>query len=106
MARTATAQNKPASTTSTDYRAAVVHDFGTPLNVERVPMRPLEPGQVRVKVDGLAGGEGAFLLCSFWLVEQIDPATGAFMGNFPQAFSHIGVISSGVFLASLAGSRS
>ncbi|MEV4173753.1 glycoside hydrolase family 15 protein [Nonomuraea sp. NPDC049709] len=79
--------------------------------------------------DGLPGDEGAFLLCSFWLVdnlilqghldraeelyaslcaranpvgllpEQIDPATGAFMGNFPQAFSHIGIIASGVNLA-------
>jgi GH15 family glucan-1,4-alpha-glucosidase len=79
--------------------------------------------------DGIAGDEGAFLLCSFWLVdnlaqqgrveeaaelystlcarasptgllpEQINPSTGEFMGNFPQAFSHIGVISSGVNLA-------
>jgi len=32
------------------------------------------------------------------LPEQIDPATGAFLGNYPQAFSHIGVISSGVTL--------
>jgi GH15 family glucan-1,4-alpha-glucosidase len=76
--------------------------------------------------DGLAGDEGAFVLCSFWLVdnlvgqgrleeaealyaslcaraaptgllsEQIHPATGEFMGNFPQAFSHIGIIASGV----------
>jgi GH15 family glucan-1,4-alpha-glucosidase len=79
--------------------------------------------------DGLAGGEGAFLLCSFWLVdnltgqgrleeahrlydslcgranelgllaEEIDPSTGAFLGNFPQAFSHVGVITSGWNLA-------
>jgi len=79
--------------------------------------------------DGLSGHEGAFLLCSFWLVdnlalqgrideaaelydslcsranplgllpEQIDPASGAFLGNYPQAFSHIGVISSGFNLA-------
>ena len=79
--------------------------------------------------DGLEGDEGAFLLCSFWLVdnlvgqgrleaahdlyaslctrasplgllsEQIDPSTGRFMGNFPQAFSHMGVIASGVNLA-------
>jgi GH15 family glucan-1,4-alpha-glucosidase len=79
--------------------------------------------------DGLAGDEGAFLLCSFWLVEnlahqgrldeaeelyaslcarasplgllseQIEPSTGELSGNFPQAFSHIGVIASGVTLA-------
>ncbi|WP_221891281.1 glycoside hydrolase family 15 protein [Microbispora sp. KK1-11] len=79
--------------------------------------------------DGIAGDEGAFVLCSFWLVdnltgqgrreeaeelyaslcarasplgllsEQIDPSTGEFMGNFPQAFSHIGIITSGVKLA-------
>ncbi|HVL51059.1 MAG TPA: glycoside hydrolase family 15 protein [Actinomycetota bacterium] len=81
--------------------------------------------------DGLPGEEGAFLLCSFWLVdnlayqgrldearelydslcaragptgllpEEIDPETGAFLGNFPQAFSHVGVISSGLNLAKL-----
>ena len=81
--------------------------------------------------DGLPGHEGAFLLCSFWLVdnlahqgrldealelygslcaragslgllpEEIDPASGAFLGNYPQAFSHIGVIASGVNLARL-----
>lgn len=33
------------------------------------------------------------------LPEQINPSTGEFMGNFPQAFSHIGVIFSGVTLA-------
>ncbi|MDQ4092109.1 MAG: glycoside hydrolase family 15 protein, partial [Actinomycetota bacterium] len=86
--------------------------------------------------DGLAGHEGAFVLCSFWLVdnllgqgrveeasqlyeslchrasplgllpEQIDPTDGSFLGNFPQAFSHIGVISSGVALTrALQGGR-
>ncbi|MCP2325257.1 GH15 family glucan-1,4-alpha-glucosidase [Hamadaea flava] len=79
--------------------------------------------------DGITGDEGAFLLCSFWLVEnlagqgrldeaeelfaslcdrasplgllpeQIDPATNGFIGNFPQAFSHIGVIAGAVTLA-------
>ncbi|HUB72428.1 MAG TPA: alcohol dehydrogenase AdhP [Solirubrobacteraceae bacterium] len=33
------------------YRAAVVHDFHSPLTIEQVPMRELEPGQVRVEVE-------------------------------------------------------
>jgi alpha,alpha-trehalase len=83
--------------------------------------------------DGIPGDEGAFVLCSFWLVEnlarqgqldeaselyaslcarasalgllpeQIDPSTGEFAGNFPQAFSHIGVIAAGVTLARALG---
>ena len=83
--------------------------------------------------DGLPGEEGAFVLCSFWLVdalalsgraeearklfdrlasrvnhvglfsEQIDPRTGAFLGNFPQAFSHIGLINSVTYLVVTAG---
>ncbi|MFG3408099.1 glycoside hydrolase family 15 protein [Streptomyces sp. NPDC048142] len=73
-------------------------------------------------VDGLSGQEGSFLLCTFWLAhaqalagriaqaratfeqaaahandlgllaEQADPRTGALLGNFPQAFSHIGLV--------------
>jgi alpha,alpha-trehalase len=83
--------------------------------------------------DGIPGDEGAFVLCSFWLVEnlakqgrvekaaelyaslcgrassvgllpeQIDPTSGEFFGNFPQAFSHIGVIAAGVTLVRTLG---
>ena len=72
--------------------------------------------------DGLPEGEGAFLACSFWLIdnyilqgrhvearklfdrllsrcndvgllaEQFDPVTGRMLGNFPQAYSHVGLI--------------
>jgi alpha,alpha-trehalase len=78
--------------------------------------------------DGLPEGEGAFLICSFWLVdnlvligevqrarelferlltyandvgllaEQVDPETGEQLGNFPQAFSHMGLINSAIQL--------
>lgn len=83
--------------------------------------------------DGLPGKEGAFGLCSFWLVEalalagrteeaesvldkmaglanhvrlyseQFDPATGDFLGNFPQAFTHLGLINSVLYLAHARG---
>jgi len=83
--------------------------------------------------DGLTGSEGAFLLCSFWLVdcltlsgrarearamfeelmglsnhlglfsEEIDPGSGDFLGNFPQAFTHIGFINSALYLGKAAG---
>ncbi len=72
--------------------------------------------------DGLAGDEGTFLLCTFWLAqaqaladqadaatatferaiaavsdvgllaEEVDPHDGQMIGNFPQAFSHIGLV--------------
>ena len=72
--------------------------------------------------DGLAGDEGTFLLCTFWLAqaqalagevdrarttfeqaivyvndvgllaEEVDPQTNELLGNFPQAFSHIGLV--------------
>jgi alpha,alpha-trehalase len=72
--------------------------------------------------DGLPGGEGTFLLCTFWLAtaqtlagdveaatatferaiavmndvgllaEEVDSRSGEMLGNFPQAFSHVGLI--------------
>ncbi|WP_458189735.1 glycoside hydrolase family 15 protein [Haladaptatus sp. NG-WS-4] len=83
--------------------------------------------------DGLPGEEGAFVLCSFWLVdalalsgrveearavylnvleyvsplgllaEEIDYEEGVQVGNFPQAFSHIGLINSALYLGRVAG---
>jgi GH15 family glucan-1,4-alpha-glucosidase len=73
-------------------------------------------------VDGLEGEEGTFLLCTFWLAqalamsgqvdratavferaigfandvgllaEEVDADSGELLGNFPQAFSHIGLV--------------
>lgn len=78
--------------------------------------------------DGLPGNEGAFVLCSFWLIsalailedtdealklfrqmekliaphgllsEELDPDTHAYLGNYPQAFSHLGYILSAHYL--------
>ncbi len=80
-------------------------------------------------LDGLPPGEGAFLACSFWLVdnyvltgrtrearalferlialandvgllaEEYDTATRRQLGNFPQAFSHVGLINSALNLS-------
>lgn len=78
--------------------------------------------------DGLSGGEGAFLLCSLWLAdawihagriergrdilervvslandtgllaEEADHATGEALGNFPQAFTHMALVTTAVHL--------
>lgn len=85
--------------------------------------------------DGLPGREGAFLLCSFWLVdvlvlsgrveeaerifngviahigplgllaEEINVSNKEMLGNFPQAFSHIGLINSALYLGKAKGKK-
>ncbi len=86
--------------------------------------------------DGLPGKEGAFGLCTFWMCEalvlscrldearrmflgmvarrnhaglyseEIDPSTDAFLGNFPQAFTHIGFITTLLYFAAVEGHAS
>ncbi len=83
--------------------------------------------------DGLPAGEGVFLACSFWLVdnyilqgryaearklfdrllsrcndvgllaEELDPLTGRMLGNFPQAYSHVGLINCALNLSRQTG---
>jgi GH15 family glucan-1,4-alpha-glucosidase len=83
----------------------------------------------RATDDGLPPGEGVFLACSFWLAdnyvlqgrraeaealfgrllalrtdlgllaEEYDPASGRLVGNFPQAFSHVGLLGTALNLA-------
>jgi len=89
--------------------------------------------RARNDVDGLPGDEGVFLPCSFWLVdallmlerdddaralferllgvsndlgllsEEYDPAERRLLGNFPQAFTHVGLVNSAYNLSHHTG---
>ncbi len=105
---------------ATDPRVrATIEAIATRLTDARGLVRRYDPREVD---DGVGGGEGAFLLCTFWLAhalalagevdrarevferaaghandlgllaEEVDPRTGDLLGNFPQAFSHIGLV--------------
>jgi GH15 family glucan-1,4-alpha-glucosidase len=84
-------------------------------------------------VDGLPPGEGAFLPCTFWLAdnyalmgrrdearriferllqirndvgllsEEYDPGSRRLLGNFPQAFSHVGLVNTAHNLSQQVG---
>ena len=86
-------------------------------------------------VDGIPGGEGVFLPCSFWLAdalalqgrtdearelferllelrndvgllsEEYDPAAGRQLGNFPQAFTHLALVNTALVLGEGEGLR-
>ncbi|MGD2061939.1 MAG: glycoside hydrolase family 15 protein [Acidimicrobiia bacterium] len=101
------------------------------LQVDDVLIRRYRTDQVE---DGLSGSEGAFLICSFWLVdalalagrldearrrftallelrndlgllaEEYDAVDRRMLGNFPQAFSHVGLIDSAHTLADVTRS--
>src|ERR1700730_8552778 len=51
MSIATTKQTNGATARVASYRAAVVHDFASPLTIDQVPKPVLEPGQVLVKVE-------------------------------------------------------
>jgi GH15 family glucan-1,4-alpha-glucosidase len=89
--------------------------------------------RTRPELDGLPRGEATFLLCSFWLADALvrldrmkeaedvfrrllevrndlgllaecyDPSARRLLGNFPQAFSHTGLINTALSLARVPG---
>jgi GH15 family glucan-1,4-alpha-glucosidase len=85
--------------------------------------------------DGISGGEGAFLPCSYWLAEalasagrieqatgvleeltrqsaplgllpeEVDPPTGGYLGNFPQAFTHAAQVAAALAIRDAVAAR-
>lgn len=106
--------------------------------VDAIQERLMQDGLVHrydthTEVDGLPAGEGAFLLCTFWLVDNLtlqgrlneareifehlldlrndvgllsemyNPRVGRLLGNFPQAFSHVGLVNTARNLTEAGG---
>ena len=105
--------------------------IGTVEAIERHLMKDglVQRYNTRTASDGVAGGEGAFLACSFWMAsnlyligrtadacglfdrllgltndlglisEEYDPIAGRMLGNFPQALSHIALVHTALTLS-------
>lgn len=114
------------------YRTDVRPGADTDRPLDSQQAEATDKGAVADTVDGLPPGEGSFLLTTFWLVdnlvligrihearelfekllglandvgllaEEYDVAASRFVGNFPQAFSHIGVVNSAANLSGAA----
>ena len=104
------------------------HDRRVQGTIDRISEELLEGGMLARNTEGVERGEGAFIMCTFWLVqvlalsgrtrearallenasevasplglfaEMFDPRTGYQLGNYPQAFSHIGFINAVMYL--------
>src|SRR3954466_1858288 len=118
---------------ATDARMrSTIEAIARDLTVDGLVLRYLADEEVGA--DGLSGEEGTFVICSFWLVsclaqageveraealfdqlagyandlgllgEEIDTSSGEQLGNFPQAYSHIGLITAAYEIDKAKGS--
>jgi len=101
--------------------------------INRTVWELMEGGMLYRNRDGLERGEGTFTMCTFWLAqalalsdrvtearlvleaaaevasplglfaEMFDPRTGLHLGNYPQAFSHIGFINAVLYVLHAEG---
>ena len=109
------------------------HDVRVQNTIDRISSELMEGGMLARNTEGVEKGEGAFIMCTFWLVqvlalsgrtrearavlensnevasplglfaEMFDPRTGHQLGNYPQAFSHIGFINAVMYLLYATG---